>query len=231
MREYTTISLMNTPMAKRYIADHAEECVEGAAFWNRCGAKNTPDGLYRKDTLDTIIAIFMAKYPRGKGTKGSEALRTFYAACYTIQAERSRNWRQKSRVEVKSDTECTILLAFVPAERIDNPKFPAKTLQALEDRDLITGTYLEMSRGFKPLQLWLTDRGIEAQRVARAMQRRKRADQYQAGYVLKDDGADYWTADINIGEHYGAVQIHRATEEEATTMRDKILLALKSDPL
>lgn len=55
-------------------------------------------------------------------------------------------------------------------------------------------------------------------------------DLARAGDVSLESGDDYWTACIDIGEHYAKVQCYGKTQAEAEALRDRILAALRATP-
>jgi len=54
-----------------------------------------------------------------------------------------------------------------------------------------------------------------------------RWDNPRVGEVYKDEGDDFFTADINIGDHYGKVQCYGKTESEARNMAEAIVAFMK----
>jgi len=48
----------------------------------------------------------------------------------------------------------------------------------------------------------------------------------KAGDTFIEEGDDYWTAGIHVGDHGNAIECYRSTEDEANALRDFILEAL-----
>ncbi len=155
-------SIMNTPMAQSFILANADKVNKQLAETNR--------QISPYSNILHIIDDFMNACPRGKGTKGSELFRKFYAACYTIKLEQSRGpwFKDNGSYPTLSKRQIEALACFsstgepVSDRDLKGLGFRENTLMSLVSLGLLTGD---------DDYWWLTNKGL---RIApRAAMRQK----------------------------------------------------------
>jgi hypothetical protein len=235
MHNFTGMPIPNATMARLQIAEEAkgidpnyEVFVAGMLIHHATRPK------LAREYLSAIVEDFMQRYPHGRGTTGSKKLRSFYAACYSIKYADSRTRRQKgddrskmhAALQKLSKTARTLLLEFTDAPAAF--KMNKAALWKLVDANFVDGTFYEDSSAAR---VWLTDLGIAAQTHAHIAQDRSdkevRAAAFKPGDTYRNKGDDFFTSGIDIGDHGNAINVYRASEEEAIALRDKVLDLLK----
>src|SRR6478752_4329303 len=81
---YVTLAAPNSIMAKAFIIENMGKSDIRNLSLSSYTLRQAPDHLVK------VVDQFMAKHPRGKGTKGSIILRELYIACWTLKVAQSR---------------------------------------------------------------------------------------------------------------------------------------------
>lgn len=174
MDTYSAVGVpaFNTVLATKYIHENAsfifqrhEKLINAHSLTDLTGYTKTVNPV----RLAKLIDHFMSVYSRGKGTKGREDLREFYAACYVLKQASSRNRYFRSK-----DADISLARKHATQSRSALYRFDVhdgrlidtihnKTFLALVDEGLATSDGRES---------WLTDYGMKVYGVARALRNR-----------------------------------------------------------
>jgi hypothetical protein len=130
---------------------------------------------YTPRGLRNFIHVFMWRYPRGKGTKGSPLLREMYAACRTIKVAQSKpkGWNSRARYAHAAlsltKTQQSALAKFTDPLKVltrsgGDISGRSAPLEKLSDLGMIGVAYDDR---LVIVEAWLTDYGIEVSKAAR----------------------------------------------------------------
>ncbi len=170
---YVALPIPNVLLAEAFIRDNA------LTINSEYRVFVSLDRPVTKDCLAKLTTHFMEQHPRGKGTTGNDLLREFYAACYAITRNNSRNWRQRQVERTKSDVTLT-----APQIKIVLALREAGGWAMQKDIGRWNRSYDALAKfgiieGYVGDRIWLTDRGLPtaqsyAARVLRAETEAKR---------------------------------------------------------
>ncbi len=238
MHTFVNFPLTNSKLATAFIKQNIVEAFPNKV-WNFEDDTTSKGRSRNAKTLKKIIDHFMWMHPRGKGTKGSPFLREYYAACHTIkglQSDPRPSYRRnqepvKKLLATERARNGDALMMFEPDAWLvsaDRRGIPTKTINALVERNLVTGLF---DGSGKAIMLALTDNGVRAHMSVKAA---RETLGRQAAINAITDGAtgqadDMFFAMIDIGKTAGAITIRQDSQDDALRLRNTIVEMLKAE--